>query len=66
VVRFYAYAGADSLRMMHTFIFDGDAAKDFICGLGVAADVPMADELYDRHVRFTGQGEGLWAEAVRR
>jgi hypothetical protein len=65
IVRFYAYAGADSLRMMHTFIFDGDAAKDFVCGLGVTADVPMADELYDRHVRFTGQGEGLWAEAVK-
>jgi hypothetical protein len=44
--------------MMHTFIFDGDAAKDFVCGLGVTADVPMADELYDRHVRFTGQDEG--------
>jgi hypothetical protein len=65
IVRFYAYAGADSLRMMHTFIFDGDAAKDFICGLGVTAEVPMADELYDRHVRFTGQESGLWAEAVK-
>ncbi|KRA62426.1 Tat pathway signal sequence domain protein [Caulobacter sp. Root656] len=65
IVRFYAYAGADSLRMMHTFIFDGDAAKDFVCGLGVTADVPMADELYDRHVRFTGQDSGLWAEAVK-
>ncbi len=65
IVRFYAYAGADSLRMMHTFIFDGDAAKDFVCGLGVTADVPMADELYDRHVRFTGQDGGLWAEAVK-
>ncbi|TCS16644.1 Tat pathway signal sequence domain protein [Caulobacter sp. BK020] len=69
IVRFYAYAGADSLRMMHTFIFDGDAARDFICGLGVTADVPMTDELYDRHVRFTGQdggpNTGLWAEAVK-
>ncbi|SFK02505.1 Tat pathway signal sequence domain protein [Caulobacter sp. UNC279MFTsu5.1] len=69
IVRFYAYAGADSLRMMHTFVFDGDAGADFVCGLGVTADVPMADELYDRHVRFTGQDEGqdtgLWAEAVK-
>ena len=65
IVRFYAYAGADSLRMMHTFIFDGDAGADFICGLGVTADVPMAGELYDRHVRFTGLDGGLWAEAVK-
>jgi len=65
IVRFYAYAGADSLRMMHSFIFDGDAAKDFVCGLGVTADVPMSDLAYDRHVRFTGQDGGLWAEAVK-
>lgn len=64
-VRFYAYAGADSLRMTHTFVFDGDEAKDFICGLGVTADVPMSGETYDRHLRFSGEGEGLWAEAVR-
>jgi hypothetical protein len=64
-VRFYAYAGADSLRMTHTFIFDGDEAKDFICGLGVAADVPMSGETYDRHMRLSGEGDGLWAEAVR-
>jgi len=29
VVRFYFYAGGDSARIMHTFIFDGDEKKDF-------------------------------------
>lgn len=65
VVRLYFYAGSANVRMMHTFIFDGDEHRDFIRGLGVRFDVPMQDELYDRHVRFVSADGGLWAEAVR-
>ncbi len=65
VVRFYFYAGADSVRILHTIIFDGDASHDFISGLGIRFSVPLKDPLYDRHVRFGGEGDGVWAEAVR-
>jgi hypothetical protein len=65
VVRLYFYAGAESVRIMHTFIFDGDEQKDFLRGLGVRFDVPMRDLMHDRHVRFGGEGSGLWAEGVR-
>jgi hypothetical protein len=64
-VRLYFYAGGDAVRMMHSFVFDGDEQKDFIRGLGVRFVVPMRDPLHDRHVRFVGEGSGLWAEAVR-
>jgi hypothetical protein len=64
-VRLYFYAGGESVRIMHTFIFDGDEKKDFICGLGVRFDVPMSDVLHDRHIRFVGEAGGLWAESVR-
>ena len=65
VVRLYFYAGGDAIRLMHTFIFDGDPQRDFLAGLGVRFDVPMRDQAHDRHVRFVGEGKGLWAEAVR-
>lgn len=65
IVRLYFYAGAESIRVMHTFIFDGDDNKDFICGLGVRFSLPMSGPLYDRHVRFGGEGHGLWAESVQ-
>ena len=65
VVRLYFHAGGDLVRLMHTVLFDGDAAKDFIAGLGVAFAVPLRGPLYDRHVRFSGQDDGLFAEAVR-
>ncbi|WP_207762560.1 hypothetical protein [Niveispirillum lacus] len=64
-VRLYFYAGAESVRIVHSFIFDGDEKKDFIRGLGVTASVAMSDAPHDRHVRFTGEGDGLWAEAIR-
>jgi hypothetical protein len=64
-VRLYFYAGGDAVRIMHTFVFDGDASKDFIQGLGVAFSVPLRDLLHDRHVRFVGDGKGMWAEGVR-
>ncbi|MGD0767808.1 MAG: Tat pathway signal sequence domain protein [Tepidisphaeraceae bacterium] len=64
VVRLYFYAGSDSVRMVHTFIFDGDQEKDFIRGLGVRFDVPMREELQNRHVRLAGD-QGFLAEPVR-
>ncbi|MGC4033726.1 MAG: hypothetical protein QM754_18735 [Tepidisphaeraceae bacterium] len=65
VVRFYFYAGSDVIRVMHSFVFDGDEYKEFLSGLGVRFDVPLKDELYNRHVRFVGQDRGVFAEAVR-
>ena len=64
-VRLYLYAGAESIRIMHTFVFDGDEQHDFIRGIGLAFDVPLRDAPHDRHVRFAGEDGGLWAEAVR-
>jgi hypothetical protein len=64
-VRLYFYAGSQAIRVMHTIIFDGDENKDFIRGLGLRFSVPLAGPLYDRHVRFSGEGSGLFAEAVQ-
>ncbi len=65
VVRLYLHADGEAVRMMHSFVFDGDENKDFIHGLGVRFDVPLADAPHDRHVRFSGEDDGLFAEAVR-
>jgi hypothetical protein len=64
-LRLYFHAGSPAVRIVHSFIFDGDPDKDFIRGLGFTGAVPMQDRLYDRHVRFAGEDDGLWAEAVR-
>ncbi|TDB78078.1 Tat pathway signal sequence domain protein [Micromonospora sp. KC723] len=64
-IRLYLYAGSDGIRMVHTFVFDGDERKDFISGLGVRFQVPMTDQPHDRHIRFAGDGDGVLSEAVR-
>ncbi len=64
-VRLYFYAGQTPIRMIHSIIFDGDEHQDFIRSLGVAFDVPMREEVQNRHVRFSGQEDGLWAEPLQ-
>lgn len=64
-VRFYFYAGARSVRMVHSFIWDGDAEEDFLAGLGVEFTVPLQSELHNRHVRIAGADGGFLVEAVR-
>ena len=63
-LRFYAYAGTPSLRIVHSFVYDGDPAKDFLQSLGLSAEVPMRGPLYDRHVRLA-HDRRTFAEAVR-
>ncbi|KAH8820218.1 hypothetical protein F5884DRAFT_763246 [Xylogone sp. PMI_703] len=66
VVRFYLYADSEAVRIMHTIVFDGKAENDFISGLGIRFQVPLANEqLYDRHVRIAGVDGGFLHEAVQ-
>jgi hypothetical protein len=64
-VRLYFYTGETQVRMVHTIFFDGDQEKDFIRGLGATFAVPMREEIQNRHVRFSGEGNGLWAEPIQ-
>jgi hypothetical protein len=63
-LRLYFYAGQAAVPMVHNVVFDGDQEKDFIRGLGVAFAVPMREQIHNRHVRFSGEDGGLWAEPV--
>lgn len=63
-LRFYLYAGMDSLRIVHTFHYDGDPAADFIKGLGLRLRVPLSGPLYNRHVRMAGD-RGFFSESPK-
>ncbi len=65
VVRLYFYAGEQTVRVVHTIIFDGDAGRDFIRGLGLVFDVPLREQVQNRQVRFSGENGGLWSEPVQ-
>lgn len=65
IVRLYFYEESEAIRILHTIIYDGDEYKDFISGIGIRFSVPLDGETYNRHIRFTGENEGVFAEAVK-
>ena len=64
-LRVYLGAGDESIRLVHSFIWDADAEHDFVRGLGLELAVPMTDEAHNRHVRFGSASGGIWGEPVR-
>src|SRR5699024_4365871 len=64
-VRLYFCAGRKPVKMVHSFTYDGNQREDFIKGLGLQFDVPMREQVHNRHIRFLGKGNGLWAEPVK-
>ena len=65
ILRLYFYQGLSSVRIVHTFIYDGDAERDFIAGLGFRFKVPLRDEPHNRRIWFAGDEGGVWMESVR-
>ncbi|MFC0211900.1 hypothetical protein ACFFK0_05450 [Paenibacillus chartarius] len=63
-LRVYMYAGLDTVRLVHTFHYDGDPDHDFIKGLGLAFQVPLSGPLYNRHIRLAGD-TGFFAESPK-
>ena len=64
-VRLYFYAGQEKIRLIHSVVFDGDQEKDFIKGMGVAFLATMREQVHNRHVKFSGDGDGVWAEPIQ-
>ena len=64
-IRLYFYASQASVRLVHSIVFDGDPEKDFIASLGVIVAVPMREQVHNRHVRFSAEGDGLWSEPLQ-
>lgn len=63
-VRLYFYAGLDAIRMVHTFLYDGNPHQDYIRGLGIRFTVPMRGPLYNRHIRLAGD-TGWFSESPK-
>ncbi|WP_189032464.1 exo-rhamnogalacturonan lyase family protein [Paenibacillus albidus] len=63
-LRLYFHAGLESIRLVHTFHYDGNPHQDYIKGLGIAFTVPMRGPHYNRHVRLAGDS-GLFSESPK-
>lgn len=63
-LRLYFYKGSDQIKLVHSFVFNGDQDKDFISSLGLRFRVPMREELYNRHIAFAADEGQVWTESV--
>ena len=63
-LRLYFYERQHLIRMVHTFVYDGNKDQDFIKGLGISFEVPLKGEYYNRHVRLSGD-TGFFSEPVQ-
>lgn len=54
---------SDNLIFTHTFLYDGDENKDYLKGLGIRVKFPMEGELYNRHIKLTGD-HGVFHEGA--
>lgn len=64
-VRFYFYAETSQIKVVHSFVYNGDQYSDFIQGIGMQIQVPFRESTHNRHVRFSGNQGGLWKEPVK-
>lgn len=64
-VRLYFFKDSDQIKLVHSFVFDGDQDKDFISSIGLRFAVPMREQLYNRHIAFALEDGQVWSEPVQ-
>ncbi len=64
IIRFSLYYGDKKVKIMHTFLYDGNEATDFIKGVGVEFSRGMEGKLYNRRIKITGD-HGVMHEAMQ-
>ncbi len=64
-LRMYFWKDSEQLKIVHSFVYDGECERDQISSLGIRFGVPLRDELYNRHIAFATDDAGVWAEPVQ-
>ena len=63
IIRMTVGAELEDIHFVHTFLYDGDENRDYLKGIGIASEVAMQGELYNRHVKFMGD-HGIFHEEL--
>lgn len=64
-LRLYFWKGTEQVKLVHSFVYDGDEHRDFISSIGIRFGVPLRDEPYNRHIAFATDEDGVWTEPVQ-
>ncbi|SDY03219.1 hypothetical protein SAMN05421736_101185 [Evansella caseinilytica] len=61
LLRLYFYQHVDTIKFVHTFIYNGNEQTGFIRGLGIIFSTDLQGEAWNRNLRFAGD-EGFFSE----
>ncbi len=64
-LRMYFWKGSERVKLVHSFVYDGDEQRDQLSSLGIRFAVPMRLEPYNRHIAFATDDGGVWTEPVQ-
>lgn len=64
IIRLYVGLGSQEIRIVHTFLYDGEEQRDFLTGVGIRVDTALAGKPYDKHVKFVADGRVFHENAM--
>lgn len=64
-VRLYFYQGSDIIKLVNTLTIDAEPSEQGLKAIGIRAQVPLREQLYNRHVAFTYNQGKVWSESVQ-
>ena len=64
IIRFIVLYNEMSVKVMHTFLFDGDESTDFIKGIALIMKRKMEGKLYNRRIKMVGD-HGVMHECMQ-
>lgn len=56
VIRLYFGQGSPEIRVVHTFLYDGNEHRDFLKGMGIRTETLLTGNPYDKHIKFAADG----------
>lgn len=63
IIRMKVNYNCGDIPFTHTFLYDGDEDTDYLKGLGITFEMPLAGELYNRHIKVMGD-HGCFHESI--
>ena len=64
VIRLSVGAGDCELKLVHTFLFDGEEKRDYLKGMGIRFQMPMEGTPVNHHIQFAGENKVFHEAAV--
>ena len=64
VIRLYLGAGSREMKIVHTFLFDGNEEKDYLKGMGIRFETTLGGEPINHHIQYAAENRVFHEAAV--